>query len=305
MRLIRPAFALALPFFLTACGDTSSAPVGKDPQTAPKASIDRFSAAAGMLMVRTPQNGLPAPNQPVDFDQGPFITQGWGPQGQVVRYYNFDVKSTTTAPIFVLFREGESTPVAGQLNVVDAIPGDAGYNDFWQVTKVTVPAHYVANTITSLDEIRAAGYVLTPMDMLVNCPIVPDGSTARVRLAGASADLTSGWYRGQVVKYFTFAEAALVLESGKVPLSPIFVTFNTNPDQPGGGPPSGFETQAGTLQTHNVVATLPGDPGYSPLWDVSVYDNTDFAMVSNLATARAAHRLADGVAMVNCPIVSM
>src|SRR5262249_41586493 len=123
--------------------------------------------------------------------------------------------------------------------------------------------------------------------------------------SGASASLTSGWYRGQVVKYFTFGEAALVLTGGEVPLSPIFVTFNTNPDQPGGGPPSGFETQPGTAQTHNVLATLPGDPRHSPLWNVSVYGNGDFAMVSDLATARAAPRLADGVAMVNCPIVSM
>ena len=46
-------------------------------------------------------------------------------------YTNFDVQSTTPAPIYVLFRKGESAPVAGQPNIVDVIPGDPGHNDFW------------------------------------------------------------------------------------------------------------------------------------------------------------------------------
>src|SRR5437870_13832975 len=59
--------------------------------------IDRFSAAAGRLQVRTAANGLPGPGQPVDFDRPPFITQSWGPAGEVIRYYNFDVQPTTPA----------------------------------------------------------------------------------------------------------------------------------------------------------------------------------------------------------------
>ncbi len=68
-----------------------------------------------------------------------FNTHGLGPNGEKTIYYNFDVLSTTPAPIYVLFRMGETTPVSGQLNIVNVIPGDAGYNDFWLVTKVTVP----------------------------------------------------------------------------------------------------------------------------------------------------------------------
>ncbi len=30
-------------------------------------------------------------------------------------YYNFDVQSTVPAPIYVLFRDGESMPVQGQI----------------------------------------------------------------------------------------------------------------------------------------------------------------------------------------------
>ena len=89
----------------------------------------------------------------------------------------------------------------------------------------------------------------------------------------------------------------------EVPLSPIYVTFNLNPDEEGGGPPSGFVTESDSEQTHNVVATVPGDEGYSPLWLVNLYDNADFDDVSDLDSAEAANILATGAANVNCPVV--
>lgn len=42
-----------------------------------------------------------------------------------------------------------------------------------------------------------------------------------------------------------------------VPRSPIYVTFNANPGEEGGGPSSGFVTEEGTDQTHNVLAATP------------------------------------------------
>lgn len=276
-----------------------------DPETAPRAMIDRFSEAAGTLFIRTDDNGLPGPNEPIDFDQGPpFITQGLGPSGGVVTYYNFDVLPTEPAPIYVLFREGEEMPVEGQLNIVDVIPGDEGYNDFWQVVQVTVPADYEANTFTGAEEL--ADLPMEPTETLVNCPIVPEGSTATLRYTDESPELTQGWYNGAVVFYFNFSEAALMTTDDEmVPTSPIYVTFNINPDEEGGGPPSGFVTEPESAQTHNVPATLPEDAGYSPLWSVNVYDNADFDMVEDLATAQAATILGTGVALVNCPIVSV
>jgi hypothetical protein len=288
---------------LAACSDDSEPSVttaALDPDTAPRARIDRFSAAAGTLQVRDATNGLPGPDEPVDFDEPPFITRGLGPLGQSVVYYNFDVQPTEPAPIYVLIRQGESSPVAGQLNVVDAIPGDPGYNDFWQVTRVRVPADYVANTITSLDQIMDMGATLEQTDMLVNCPVVPEGSTAERRAAAEPAGLVQGWYRGQVIQYFSFTEHPL--SGNAVPVAPIYVTFNLNPDQQGGGPPSGFRTEAGSDQTHNVLSALPGSSGYSPLWSVSPYDNADFATVMDLTSAAAANILAEGVANVNCPV---
>jgi hypothetical protein len=276
-----------------------------DPADAPRAEIDRFSEAAGTLHVRAENGALPGPGEPVDFDEL-FRTTGFGPDGETVRYYDFDAQPTAPAPIYAFFREGDETPVEGQLNVVDAVPGNDGYNDFWHVHAVTVPDDYEANTVTSVAEIRDAGYDVSATGAIKNCPIVPDGSTASQRHGDGDAGLVEGWYDGRVVYYFLFEEASLeTTGDGSVPRSPIYVTFNENPGEDGGGPASGFVTEEMSEQTHNVVATLPGDEGYSPLWTVNVYDNADFEDVSDLDSATDAEILASGAADVNCPVVSV
>jgi len=271
-----------------------------NPATAPVQSVDRFSSTAGTLMVRDGVNGLPAANSAINFDQAPFITYGLGPDGQNAAYYNFDVMPTNPAPIYVFFRSGSNSPVAGQLNIVDVIPGSSSYNDFWNVVKVTVPTSYVANTVTSVSQIISRGYATEETTTIVNCPIVPVGSVASMRLGSSDTGLVLAWYNSKVVHYFNFSEAPLT--GINVPTSPIYVTFNINPDMAGGGPPSGFMTEDGT-QTHNVLGSLPGDSDYSPLWSVSVFDNADFANVNSLSTALSSNVLANGVMNVNCPVV--
>jgi hypothetical protein len=274
-----------------------------DPTSAPKAMVDRFSAAAGHLQRRTADNGIPQPNAPIDFDRGPFVTQGHGPKGQPVTYYNFDVQRPTAVPIYVLVHAGATTPVDGQPAIVDALPGDDGYNDFHQVVRVTVPADYHANTVTSAKGIQSAGWPMERTTTIVNDPIVPDGSHARLGVDGHPAPLRTAWYRGQTVRFLAFEQDLKGGAAGTVPVSPIFVSFARNPGAPGGGPTSGFKTEDGSEQTHNVVASVPGEVGYSPLWQVSVYDNSAFANVSDLTSVARAKILAQNVALVNCPIV--
>jgi hypothetical protein len=289
-------------------GGQASGATARDPASTAVIAVDRFSDAAAHLFKRSANAMLPAANAPIALDQGPFITHGLGPAGEKVAYYNFDVQPAAPAPIYVLFAQGATAPIAGQLNIVDVLPGDPGYSDFWKVTKVTVPAGYVANSVTSLAEITAAGFSQEPTSMLVNCPVVPDGSTAALRYSSTEpAALSSGWYRDEVVKYFSFSEHALVTDgSGMAPVAQIFVTFTVNPDpsNPMSGPPSGFMSEPSSMQTHNVIDTLPADPTYSPLWRVTVYDDKSFSTVSNLVTARAAPVLAPNAGLVNCPVVS-
>ena len=288
-----------------ACGNSDSdaeSTGAVDPDTAPVQDVDRFGAG-GMLQKRSDNADLPGPNEPIDFDREPFQTRGLAPDGRSVVYYNFDVQPKQPAPIYALFREGEDSPVPGQLNIVDVVPGSAGYNDFWQVTRVTVPADYVANSVTSLAQIESAGYATEATDRLVNCPIVPAGSTASQRFADEPTELVRGWYRGKVVHYFSFDE--VMLTGSAVPVAPIFVTFNVNPDQDGGGPASGFKKESGSDQTHNVLSALPTDDGYSPLWSVSAYANADFDAVHDLTSVGEADVLARDVASVNCPVVDV
>jgi len=274
-----------------------------DPDKAAVASVDRFSKDAGHLQLRTDGNGIPGPNQPVDFDAGPFNTQGLSPQGKPVRYYNFDVQSTMPATVYILYRAGASTPLPGQLPIIDELPGEKGYNDFRQVTKVSVPASYEANSIVDAAALKSSGFKMEKADAIRNMPVVPDRSIARHRLNGGDASLQRAWYKGKVAKYFAFNETALLAANGEdVPISPISVFFNINPDQPNGGPASGFRKEPGSAQTHNVVSTVPGNPSYSPLWVVSVFDTADWPKVHDLDSATNANILAASVATVNCPI---
>src|SRR4029078_2558880 len=276
-----------------------------DPDQAPIAAGDRFSDKAATIYMRTADDRLPGhitgPNEAVDFDTGPVITQGLSPRtGKPVRYYHFDIQITTPARLYVLYREGEDKPVVGQLDIIDTLPGEKGYNDFRQVWKVSVPKDYVANTVTDAS-LSQAGYKTEKTDTLRNMPVVPDKSIARQRLNGESTELQRAWYRGQVAKFFSFEEAPL--SGTSVPLSPIYVSFNINPGEPNGDLPSGFRTEPNSEQTHNIPATLPGDSVYSPLWWRVVYDNADWPTVHNLATELKAKVIPAKVLTVNCPIV--
>jgi len=70
---IRALFAIASLFASGVAAHAATTPA--DPDKAPIASVDRFSEKAAHLQLRTPENHLPGPNPPVDFDSGPFITQ--------------------------------------------------------------------------------------------------------------------------------------------------------------------------------------------------------------------------------------
>jgi hypothetical protein len=281
--------------------DSTTTPAkGKDINTAEKVSVDRFTSTTGHLFVRTATNGLPGANAAINFDIAPFITKGFYPNGTLTEYYNFDVQPIAPDDIYVFFKSGASAPIAGQNNVIPTIPGDAGYNDFWIVNKVTVPDNYVPNSLTSEAEVLSSGYNIQKTSMIVNCPVVPFGSTASKKFGGGSQAITLCWYKGKAVAYFNFGEKELTATAnGNVPLSPIYVMFNDN----AAGPASGFKAETGSDQTHNVLATAVSDAGYSPLWNVVVINNTSFSNVNNLATASVAPVLNPAAGFVNCPVV--
>jgi pentapeptide MXKDX repeat protein len=222
------------------------------------------------------------------------LVSGWY-QGQEVRYYDFgsntpvEDNGVSTAPIYVFIygmnADGSPDFVEGQHNVVDVVPGDSGYSDLWQVMLVTVPEGYQPDSITSRDQLDAAGFEITATDMLVNCPIVPEGTT----LAGGE-ELVQGWYKGQQVFYPDFG-------LNNTSAIPIWV-FITGMDEQGN--PQFVEGQ------RNIIDAVPGDPGYSAFWRVIMVTVPEGYEPDSIRSA--ADVMASGFTttpaniVVNCPV---
>ena len=81
-----------------------------------------------------------------------------------------------TAPIYAfitgLDAQGQPQFVPGQHNIIDVLPGDAGYTAFWDVNLVQVDPTYQANTITSADDVLKSGYPILHPGLVVNCPVI-------------------------------------------------------------------------------------------------------------------------------------
>ncbi len=226
------------------------------------------------------------------------LTQGWY-KGRPTFYYDFGANTpavdggnrVATAPIYVLITgfdaEGNPVFVEGQHNIVDVVPGDPGYSDLWDVVLVTVPADYEANTLTSAADVLSSGYELTRPGLLVNCPIVPEGS----QLAEGGAPLVQGWYKGEEVYYFDFGPNTDAT-------APIYA-FITGMDAEGN--PQFVEGQ------RNVIDVIPGDAGYSAFWQVNLVTvpagyvaNTITSMDEVMASGYEITRLG---LVVNCPVL--
>lgn len=226
------------------------------------------------------------------------LVQGWY-QGRETFYYDFgpttplteDGSGVVTAPIFVLVTgfdaDGNPQAVEGQANIIDVIPGDEGYSDLWEVTFVTVPADYQANTITSAQEVIDGGYEQKKAGVFVNCPVVPAGST----LSDGGAPLVQGWYKGQEVYYFDF---------GPNPTTPAPIYVLVTGFDADGNP------QAVAGQS-NIIDVIPEDEGYSAFWSVNFVTVPADYQANTITTA--ADVLAGGYDItpaglaVNCPVI--
>jgi hypothetical protein len=291
------AGVLGLLLILAAGCSASDEP--RDPATAPRAVIDRFNVRSGSLYNRPGDPVHPDPNEPIPFDTL-YLEQAFGPNGEIVRYYVFDAKRATPAPIYFLV-DAAGDPVPGQLPIVDLLPDDDGYSDYWRVHEVVVADDYEANTITSTARLDDWGLSATRTDKVVNWPLVPEGSTAALRLDPSQPiPPIAAWYRDQVAFYFGFGSGER--PDDQVPVVYKYVTYRNN-DR---GAASQPKKEADGIQTHAVFSTLPEDNEPSPLWDLLVYDNTSFDSVHDLASAEQAPSLPDpDMYLMNEPIVSI
>ena len=129
--------------------------------------------------------------------------------GESIEYYDLgahtplDGQSVAVAKIWVFIRgfdaDGRPRFIAGQPSIVDDLPGDEGYSDLWDVQFVIVPEDRDAGDIRSLEALEASGLEIVAAERLVNCPIVPLGSTF-----SNGQRLNDTWYEGERAVYPTF-----------------------------------------------------------------------------------------------------
>ena len=105
---------------------------------------------------------------------GEELVQGWV-NGEAVFYPDFGANPAVAIPIWAFITgfaaDGSPQFVEGQMNIIDSVPDDAGYSDFWRVNLVMAPEGYEANALKSADEIREMQYTVEETDLVVNCPV--------------------------------------------------------------------------------------------------------------------------------------
>jgi hypothetical protein len=265
------------------------APLGMD---APLLKVDRFSDAAATLLRRSKVPGLPDPGEPIHLDESPFLVPLSTPQGGSVSCYNLDVRPAEPARFYV-FYDTAGNYVLTQFPVVDVAPGDPGYNDVWDIWKVTVSSTFPLDnsvrdreTVERLLKDPRSGATAERTGALLNGPIVPEGSTARHKAENreGAATLRYVWYRGKRAAYIYF-EQKVRIEGDRVPVGEMRL-------QAPGGTGTGPASPALSLLTAGKsgalsLATLPGASGYTPLRRLLGPDGSP---------------LMDGA--VNCPVVT-
>jgi hypothetical protein len=276
------------------------------PDYVPMVPVDRFSDGAAVFYRRTDNPNLPEADEPIDFDRL-FLHRGLGPNQEQIEFYNFDVRSKTPANIyFIVDRRGDR--IGGQLPIFEEIPGDDGYNDLRRVVEVRmIDSGFQPNSLTSLADIQAADAETTLTQQIMNCVIVPDGSTARLRFDPTDATgLHDGWYRDRIVRYLLFEnpESRATVEFGGQDISVLvmYAFFDNDRD-----PTGGFATDE-TGSTHNVVTRLPEQEGYSPLWALRVFKLSVFDRVMSVGSAQDNDRednviTLPEVLIINAPII--
>jgi hypothetical protein len=203
-------------------------------------------------------------------------------KGRTVRYLDFGpIKlrpGNKMAPIWVLTNGAD-----GQRNVIDVVPGDRGYSPLWRVVMVTWAGDASPRVLRSAAQVKAAAaageVTLKRTNTVVNCPVVGFGQKE-----------TLGFNRGSTIAYYDLGPVKLA-RGNKV--APIWAFTN------------------GASGQKNVIDVVPGQAGYTPLWQVSMVtwaDGVTPRVLMSDAQIRAAASAGDlnirrTDTVVNCPVI--
>jgi hypothetical protein len=201
-------------------------------------------------------------------------------RGRSVKYLDFGpiklARGNRLAPIWVV-----TNGVRGQRNIIDVVPGSAGYSPLWQVRMVTFKGspRLLRSDAAVRSAQRTGAITVRRTSTVVNCPVV-----------GFGQKQTLGFAKGKLIAYLDLGPVKLRAGNDVEPI----VTF-TN----------------GTADQHNVVDTVPGDSDYTPLWRVrkaTWKDGVTPRTLKSLAAVEAARSSGDLTIeqtsiVVNCPVV--
>jgi hypothetical protein len=180
-----------------------------------------------------------------------------------------DVPKEALANLYLFMNGIEGpNPFGFQMNVIDSVPGEPGYSPLWVHTFVDGNKGVEPRELTSEQEIldaeEAGDVTLEASDLVINCPVLPSGET--------NFPIVTGFVDGQLVDY-TLQEISdpevtdlMTEKTGGYPLETVeslsrvpqvanLYLFMNGIDGPN---PFGFQM--------NIIDTVPGEPGYSPLW---------------------------------------
>jgi hypothetical protein len=213
-----------------------------------------------------------------------------------------------------------------QTPIIDTLPEQAGYSDFFEIVGVDAPDDYTANDIKSRATLLRAGYDLIRTGRVVNCPLVGPEAKLEPSKGAATAEhpMIELWYRKQKVRCLLIDGGAhLTAKGGKVfKVSGQQITDKVSEFRVAATEVYALRAAAFSgpdlvsnipVPGNDIFLHLPGSNNYSPLtkiWDVTVPSDykvgqlgshADLFPIPDFTDPRIEERSPD--AFCNCPIV--
>jgi hypothetical protein len=206
-------------------------------------------------------------------------------QGRTIKYYDFGpIKlkpGNKLAPLWAV-----TNGAAGQHNIIDTVPGQAGYSPLWQINMVTFKAGMTPHLLKSKADVDAAvkaGEVtVKSTTTVVNCPVL-----------GFGQKKVAGYSNGHVIHYLDLGPVKVA--PGNV-VAPLYTV--TNP----------VGSQQHNIAQENIAS---GQTKYPALWGiikvtfksgVKPHLLTSFTQITKAQKAGQV-TITHTPLVVNCPVV--
>lgn len=191
-------------------------------------------------------------------------------KGQIAWYRLIGPTNSSVNPVY-FFQYPSGGAVQGQKPIIDVKPGDKGYTHFWELHNVTVSDNYTPNTIKSLatlNRAQKAGLVtITDSKRAINGPLV--ARNVKITVVNGEPQFLPVWYRTETA---TMAVFETNLPSGAVPSVPIWLIQRASDNCPllEAVCNKDLNHDSDIKDSNDLIDTTPGQPGYFPLWSVSI-----------------------------------